>query len=453
MRVATTTLFNVSRSGLQKHTADQARLQAQLSTGRRMLTPSDDPIAAARVLDVGQSSSINAQYAVNSKTADTALSATEASLTQIVKAIQNLQSLAVSAGNPTQTLAEKKMLNSELQGNYEELLGLANGTDGNGIYLFSGYQGDIKPFTETSFGNVVYNGDEGQRKVQISSGRQIPISENGNDVFRSIKNGNGTFSTSASATNTGSGIISTGEVLDQSKWSAVSPQDFSVQFYWQANAADPTKPTITYDIISNTTNASLIDGTPNAATRASGPRAYVDGGDIEFKQLAGEVAVPAWDYGIKASVSGTPIPLDANTKQPTGAAGAADSFSVAASTNVDLFTTLGNFSAALTSYTTDGTGQGQAEFQNQLNSVMQNLDNALSKVLTVQASIGARMNETESVQDNNADLQLQYDSTISSLQDLDYNKAISDFAMNQMLLEATRSSFSKVQDLSLFKYI
>lgn len=65
---------------------------------------------------------------------------------------------------------------------------------------------------------------------------------------------------------------------------------------------------------------------------------------------------------------------------------------------------------------------------------MQNLDNALSHVLKVQASIGARMKETESVQDTNEDMQLQYSKTISGLQDLDYAAAISEFSMNQMLL-------------------
>ena len=154
MRIATNTLFNISTSGLQKHLSDQARLQEQLSSERRILTPSDDPINSARILDISQTASINEQYAVNSKTADSALSITESNLAQIVGVIQDLQTLAVNAGNATQTAAEKKMLETELQGRYQELLGLANSTDGNGIYLFSGFQGDIKPFTENTFGNV-----------------------------------------------------------------------------------------------------------------------------------------------------------------------------------------------------------------------------------------------------------------------------------------------------------
>jgi len=102
---------------------------------------------------------------------------------------------------------------------------------------------------------------------------------------------------------------------------------------------------------------------------------------------------------------------------------------------------------------TDGAGMNQALFQNRLNDVMQRLSNGLTNVLTSQASIGARMKETESVQDTNEDLQLQYQKTLSGLRDIDYAQALSDFAQNQMLLDATRQSFAKVQGLSLFNYI
>lgn len=462
MRIATSTLFGISTRGLQKHSVDQARLQQQLSTGKRILSPSDDPIASARVLDINQTASITKQYSTNIDSVNSSLGIMESTLSQIVGVIQDVQTLAVNAGNPSLTSSEKQMLDSELKGRYEELLGLANGTDGSGIYLFSGYQGDSKPFTQSTFGNVSYNGDEGVRKVQIASGREIPTSENGSDLFQRIKNGNGTFTTAASASNTGSGIVSTGEVLKPAAWSTAPANGVTVQFYWEANASDPAKPIITYDLI-DATGTSVIDGATAPQTR--GPRAWTAGGDIELKQTAEDAtsitnnprvgaALPtAWDFGGKLSVSGTPVAVDATTKVPTGTPGAADSFTVTSSNNVDLFSTLGTFSSALSNYLADGSGAGQAEFQNQLNTVMQSLNNALTNTLTIQASVGARMKEAESVQDTNGDLQLQYQSTLSTLESLDYAAALSDFSMNQMLLDATRKSFAQVQDMSLFKYI
>jgi flagellar hook-associated protein 3 FlgL len=457
MRLATTTIFNIGAQSLQNHISDQAKLQSQLSSGRKILTPADDPIASARILDISQAKSINEQYATNSAAADSFMRLSESTLHQVTGLIQNVQELAVRAGNPALTASEKKMLDAELQGRYQELLGLANTTDGQGNYLFSGFKGDTKPFTEAAFGTVNYFGDDGQRLVQISDGRQVPISESGADVFQRIKNGNGTFVTAANAANLGSGMVSPGEVTDPQKWAAApAPRDFKVQFYWQPNAAKPDAPIISYDLVDNAGN-SLITGAATAGNTA-GPRTYTSGGDIDFKRLPTDPAgvgpaAGAWDYGIKMSVSGSPIPLDPVTKVPTGTAGAADQFSVKPSSNVDLFTTLGKLSTALNSYQIDGSGKGQAAFQNQLNTALSDLSNALGNVVTTQAYLGARMNETDSVKDTTEDLKLQYAKTLSGLQDLDYAAAISDFAQNQMVLDAARKSFAQVQDLSLFKYI
>ncbi|QKJ66991.1 flagellar hook-associated protein FlgL [Deefgea piscis] len=447
MRIATTTIFSLGSNALQMHQSDQAKLQAQLSANRRVLTPADDPIASARILDLAQAQSINGQYATNSATADSFMRLSESTLQQVTSTIQNVQELAVRAGNPALTASEKKTLDAELQGRYQELLGLANTTDGQGNYLFSGFKGDIKPFTETSFGQVTYQGDDGKRLVQISDGRQLPISEAGSDIFQKIKNGNGTFVTAYNASNTGSGIVGPGEVTDPNKWAlAPAPRDFSIRFQVLPDPANTSKNITTYDLVNNTTGVSLIDGA--AMPRAAGtafPRTYAEGGDIEFKQLATDpVAVPpvvAWDYGIKTNVKGVPA-ATATTN---------DSFSVKTSSDVGLFATLGALSSALNTYQSGPTGQ--AAFQNQLNTALSNLSNSLGSVVTSQAYLGARMNETDSVKDTTEDMKLQYTKTRTALEGLDYAAAISDFAENQMVLDATRKSFAQVQDLSLFKYI
>jgi flagellar hook-associated protein 3 FlgL len=70
-----------------------------------------------------------------------------------------------------------------LRARYQELLGLANATDGNGLYLYSGYQGSTAPFAENGPGVVAYRGDQGQRLVQISPSRQVPTSNAGQRYF------------------------------------------------------------------------------------------------------------------------------------------------------------------------------------------------------------------------------------------------------------------------------
>ncbi|MFC4157759.1 flagellar hook-associated protein FlgL [Chitinimonas lacunae] len=552
MRVATSSIYNMAVFHLQNRESDLYKLQNQLSTGRKILTPSDDPVASARSLDLSQSTRLNDQYIENGQYADGTLSLAESNLQHSITVIQSIQQLAIQSGNPALTSAEKKMIEADIRGKYQELLAVANSTDGNGQYLFSGYKGATKPFNELEYGNVTYDGDQGQRLVQISTGRQIPVSDSGADIFIKVKNGNGTFTTAMSQPgfprsvsfpggstvqitrqigqqfapsefrlsydgtnytltrlsdgsseqfdhntlsagyssaafginlqsqtaappvnsthtldltlqkNQGTGVVSPGVVVDPVRWSDPNNlQDYRIQFHVTNNPDDPSGNTkITrYDIVDSRNylgdgvtpnpnyNRSMIDGfdyntgdridtlpaTPNAF-----PRLYKPGTDIEFRQLPGETGLqPGWDFGAKISVDGKPVD--------------GDSFRLQASRNVDLFSTLGDFAKALTSYTEED--MGRAEFQNHLNTALQQLNNSLGNILTTQSNIGARLKEMESVNNTNTDLNLQYKRTISGLTDIDYASAISDFSLTQTYLDAARKSFSSVQGLSLFQYI
>jgi flagellar hook-associated protein 3 FlgL len=199
MRVATHTIYDLGVFNMNSRQSDLFKLQNQLSTGRKVLTPSDDPVASARSLDLSQATSLNSQYISNIQSANGTLSLSEANLQQIVQTIQDIQSLAVQSGDAGLSSSEKKIIATNVSAKYQELLGLANTTDGNGQYLYSGYKGTTKPFNEIGYGNVRYDGDQGQRNVQVSPSRQIPISDSGADIFVKIKDGNGTF---AAATGT-----------------------------------------------------------------------------------------------------------------------------------------------------------------------------------------------------------------------------------------------------------
>jgi len=96
---------------------------------------------------------------------------------------------------------------------------------------------------------------------------------------------------------------------------------------------------------------------------------------------------------------------------------------------------------------------GNAKLTNNLNTALSNLDNDLNNVLTVRASVGARMKEIDSVKSTGQDIALQYQQTLSGLQDLDYAKAISDLTLKQTNLQAAQKSFVAVQSLSLFNYM
>jgi len=414
MRISTSMIYDLGVGSIQQQTSALVKTQQQVATGRRILTPADDPVAAARVLDVSQSKALNQQYDVNTGSAASALEMEETALASIGDLIQDVRVTALNAGNATLDHNNLASLATELRGRYQELLGIANSTDGNGQYMFSGYKGSTQPFSEISPGNVAYNGDQGQRLIQISPSRELAVSDAGSDVFMQIKNGNGTFVTAAAASNTGTGIVSPGNVLDPAKWAAVADKNLTVIF-------SGGTPATTYDVV-DSTNTSILPA----------PRTYTSGSAISLNGLSSPPA-SSTDYGIELSIQGAPAD--------------GDTFSVKASTNENIFTTLNNLIIALEA------GSTNTGLMNNLNTALSNLDNGLDRVLTVRASVGSRMNENDSVKSSGEDIALQYDQTLSTLQDLDYAKALSDLEQQQVILDAAQKSFVKIQGLSLFNYI
>jgi flagellar hook-associated protein 3 FlgL len=431
MRVSTNTVFEQGVFNMLQGQARLLKTQDQISTGRRVLTPADDPVAAARALEVSQSQAVNEQYMRNADSARGTMDLQEEALTRYTRLLQDVKTLAVNAGNAALSSRELKNIAAELRGRYDELLGIANTTDANGLYLFSGYQGTTQPFSENAPGQVDYNGDEGQRLVQIAPTRDVPVSQSGADVFQRIRDGNGTFVTSAGATNVGTGVVTAGVVRDAAAWDSVgNPKNFEVRF-----AVDSTSvpPTTTYDIVDTVNNLSLTTGLAPAA--GPYPRTYQSGAAIVVATQAPPDTNPvAFDYGIEFSVTGTPSDGDTFTVEP--------------STAKDIFSTLNDL---ITTLETAGPGATlNTRLTNSLNSVQNNLDNALDVNLTILAAVGAFAKEVETNRSAAEDLGQQFARELSGLRDLDYAKAITELTYQRVSLEAAQKSFMSVQELSLF---
>jgi flagellar hook-associated protein 3 FlgL len=423
-------LYDQGLGGIQKLQAAQLVTNQQVATGRRVVTPSDDPIAAASVLELTQSMAVNDQNSKNAGSATDKLQMEDSTLTAIQGLIESAKTSGVEAGNTLLTDSDRASIATDLESQYQALLAQANTTDGTGQYQFSGYKGSAVPFSETSPGNVVYNGDQGQRTMRINAQRQVAVSDSGADVFQRIKNGNGTFVTAAAAGNTGTGIVSQGNMLDKTLWNgATNNKDFTIKFDVN-NAATPS--VTTYDIIDNVSGNSLLTGAAPGA--APYPRTYTSGSTISLKTVSPPDTNPApFDYGAELKIDGDPA---------TG-----DTFTVAASKNVDLFKTLSDMINVLKN------PASSTAITNGMNTAMQSLDNALDNILTVRAAVGGRMTEATSVQSTGSDLDIQYKSSISQLQDVDYTKALSDVTQQQTQLQAALQAFTKTQGLSLFNYI
>lgn len=430
MRVSTGMVFSAGLTSIQKQTASLLHTQQQVASGKRILTPADDPVAAARALEVEQAKNTNGLYQTNQKAAGETLGMEEGRLIAVGELIRNVRTLAVQGGGGALTDNDRRSIATELRQRFDELLGHANATDGSGQYLFSGYMGDTTPFSGSVATGVAYAGDEGRRLLQVSASRQIAVSDSGNDVFMRIRNGNGSFVTSVTTTNAGSGVIDAGTVTDPAKWNAAgNSKNFTIRFAVD-NGVDP--PVTTYDIVDNASGNSLLTGAAPGA--GPYPRVFTPGQAIALKSQGAE---PAFDYGAQLVITGNPAD--------------GDTFDIDASASQSLFATLGNLITALEAGT--GTGTGNTLLANRIGFALTNLDQAEENLLRVRAGIGSRMNEIDALASAGEELNLNYAQTLSRLQDVDYAEAITRLTQQQGYLEAAQKSFINVSGLSLFNYV
>nr|WP_315218670.1 flagellar hook-associated protein FlgL [uncultured Duganella sp.] len=417
MRISSKTIYDVGVGQISSLQSALARTQSQLSTGRKNLTAADDPIATARALEVTQSQGINTQLVTNRANAKSMLSLETVALHSSGTIMQDIKTLLVNSGNGSMTQKDRESLAVELEGRLQDLLGQANSSDGVGGYVFSGYKSTTLPFTQTATG-AAYQGDQGQRSLQVGSTRTLPISDSGASVYENNATGNGTFVTGAAAGNFdrgGSGIISGGSVKDATQ---LTGNRYQIDF--QVVPATPGVPKVTTYTVTDLTLNQPVPATPVPAV----PQPYVSGQNITFD-------------GLQFDIKGDPADLD--------------SFSVEPSTKQSVFTTVTDIISALRA---PGDGPaGQASLTNKLNQAHLNIDNAYDNMLSIESAVGSRLKELDYLDSSGDDLNLQYATTLSGLQDVDVVKAISLFTQQQTNLDAAQKSFKTMAGLSLFNYI
>jgi flagellar hook-associated protein 3 FlgL len=192
MRISTNTIFQSGINKISDLQNDQSRLQQQISTGKRILSPADDPVASARALEIQQALATNTQYANNRIIAQNQLGRVDNTLGSVSDLILSVQSTMVAAGNGTYSNSERSYMASELRGTLDQLIGLANTKDGTGHYLFAGFKNTSPAFVKSATG-ATYQGDNNQQLLQVSSSRQMAISDTGQNLF--LANGTDVFKT------------------------------------------------------------------------------------------------------------------------------------------------------------------------------------------------------------------------------------------------------------------
>ena len=398
MRVSNDTLRSAFLAALDDARRRVVETQHQVSTGLRINSPSDDPVAAARVAHLDASLSRLDQYQANAIFARNQLGLEEESLGEAIGHLQRIRELTLQANNGSASSGDRQVIASEIRQHRDGLLALANTTDVDGRHLFAGYRESATPFTVAAGGSVVYNGDQGRRTLQISDSRFVAINDSGADVFQRIPEGNGTFVAGVNAANTGTGILGSSSVTNPTSWVA---DTYTITFL------TPTS----YEV-RNSANALVVAG------------AFTPTQSLTFA-------------GVELRIDGAPA--------------AGDTFTVTPAAQRDVFSTLDRLIAAIE--TPGGTPAQQAQMHGNIGQRLADLDNALSHMIDARGEIGARVRALDQQEGLNADFALHLNTTLSAVRDLDYAEAMSRLSQELFGLDAAQQAFARAQNLSLFRYL
>lgn len=398
MRISTLTMYNQNVSSMNRQQSEFMKIGQQIASGKRIVNISDDPQAMTQAINIGQSKAVSSQFDDARVGVRNSLSQEESVLNTVNDVYSRAKTLMVQASSDTLADADRASVASELRGLYESLIGLGNTRDGNGRYLFGGYQDDTAPFVRDANGNVNYVGHPEVREQQVDGERRMAVGHSGDKIFRSVHSSAG----------------------------------------YLADAGLNNQGTLQFDGIN------IVD-----SNHPDFGQAY----DIEFADNAGQMQYRVngggWaDYSdpMNITLGGVEIELE-------GAPASGDTLRVARGqdNNMDIFRTFEKALAVL-----DNPASTEAEMAqrtNTLRTVMREFDNGMDNVLTTRAEVGARLNELDALDTIGSNRTLAYEQALSDLVDLDYVEAASQYSVRMVGLQAAQKAFVDMKDMSLFNFL
>lgn len=407
MRISTNQLYDQNIRSLMSNQSDLAKTQEQLATGKRILTPSDDPVGAAKVLRLTEEIDELDQFQRNNDLVQGSLEQQEAILTNITNAITKARTLVVQAGNGIFGDTDYRSIGAEIEQIKSQVLDLMNAQDADGNFIYAGYQSGSQAFTynPASPGNAVsFSGDEGVSFVQLSNSAKIQSTSNGYEVFENVLSRFEFSVTGSTVTDLESATVKQQETFDE----------FFDQNY------DPV-------VAANNDYRITFLATGQAQLVNQGTAAVVD---------------------TVAYTSGSPFTIMGMEFEATAATGDTIDFSLDTPEKKSVAQSLHEIQEILMDSTID-----DVALQESIADALVGLDNGAEKISLERASIGSRLNIAESIYESNLDMEIAAKTARSSIQDVDYAEASTEFAKQEAALSATLATFPKVTNLSLFNYI
>ena len=373
----------------------------RIATGKRINTPSDDPGQAARLRELDTARARLTQYERNASLAESRLAIEESTLGSMGDALQRMHDLAVQAANDTNGPSERQAIAIEIAGRLDGLYELANVRDSSGDALFGGSRIAPDPFAPPPAGaaDALYAGDDLARRVSLGTERSVATAHTGGEAFIRIPAGNGDFAIRAPDTNTGTGTLDIGEVVDGASWTGV---DHTIEF---------TSPT-SFDVRDAAGNT-LLSGAP-----------YESGAPIEFA-------------GVRTAIEGSPA--------------AGDRFELVAGAERDVFGRVTDLVAALNA--PPGGPAVEARREQAMQYGLTQLEGAIEHVTALRAQAGVRLQTVDASRDEGAALAYQLDTTAASLRDADITETVVRLESETRSLEVLQKSHARLAGISILDHL
>lgn len=413
MRISTVQIFTNNVDNISKANNDLFRTQQQIATGKRVLQPSDDPLASAQIIKLKKEVARNDQFQGNIDVSRRRLELEEIALDQLNNINIRLREISIQAGSTVLSAADRQTLATEVEEMTKQMLGLMNTKDVQGEYLFSGYQGEQKTYEyNQDTKRYQFMGDDGRRMIQIGPDNRIASTDSGLELFEKIEGPERPV-----VTNNPDGAVTLVGVADAELFEAevdAGKLPYSYSFNFVAGPPDVNQLTVT--------NA-LGDPVTAPLTVTAGDEVTYGGMTIKIGNLPDASSTSDFTASVGARPERT-NPLNVALELSEGLR------------NLDL-----------------NDPDQKDQFKTLIADTLDMIKQAEESNIQARTSLGARLNALDQQESVNTDYQLFTKETLSSFEDLDYSEAVSRFALQQTVLQAAYQSFNQIRNLSLFNYL
>ncbi|HTU83319.1 MAG TPA: flagellar hook-associated protein FlgL [Candidatus Acidoferrales bacterium] len=436
MRIATSTIYQQQTAAMDLLQAQEALYGQQLSSGKQVEVPSDDPMQIAEDLSVRSDIGVQTQLESNFSNVSQQLTTVDGALGSLTNVLQSARSLAVQAASDTNTSTQLQEIGIQVGQLLQEAIGLAN-TQYAGTYVFAGTTNPSSvPVTANGSAATVVN-------FTGNNVAQTQVLPNGQTVTSSV--------TLQQAFNydAADGSPSVFQVLEN-LYNTLNTSNVADTSSVQVNAVGTA-------ITAGTTLAQLVGPNSLAAT----PLTLDNGVPPEVSIVISSAASP----------NGTTItlpPTDTMTQVVAAINGASVATGVTASfdTQTDKLTLSGDGPFQVSDTPTPGTGattsgnfveafnlSGQADVVNDLSAQLGDIDNVTQVMLSARAQVGATIQQVNALSSGSS-AQVNTDTTTQSgIEDTDVAKATTEFSLTQTALQAAYSTTSQLEQKDLFDYL